>query len=162
MTSHGLLLPLITQPTRLSDTSKTLIDNIYTNVFHKESISGNILIEIADHLAQFASFEDFTTNSYLSNGTYLKRDTSNFDSNLFLDDLSIQPWATTDDPDLRYGDFMWRLEGAVDRHQPMRKLTPKEIKEKKKPWITRAIILKIRHRNAIFARSKSNPNDLHL
>ena len=64
LNSHGLL-PLITQPTRLSDTSKTLIDNIYTNVFHKESISGNILIERADHLAQFAFFEDFLEEQVL-------------------------------------------------------------------------------------------------
>ena len=51
MTSNGFL-PMITQPTRVTDTTKSLIDNIFTNAFTKESVSGNVF---ADHLTQFAS-----------------------------------------------------------------------------------------------------------
>ena len=42
MTSNGYL-PLITQPTRIRDSTQTLIDNIFTNSFIDESHSGNIL-----------------------------------------------------------------------------------------------------------------------
>ena len=52
MTSNDYL-PLITQPTRIRDSTQTLIDNIFTNSFIDESHSGNILIEFADHLTQF-------------------------------------------------------------------------------------------------------------
>ncbi len=45
MTSNGFL-PLILQPTRITKDTMTIIDNIYTNTFTKESFSGNILIEI--------------------------------------------------------------------------------------------------------------------
>jgi len=52
MTSSGFL-PMILQPTRITSETMTIIDNIYTNTFTSDSISGNILLEIADHLSQF-------------------------------------------------------------------------------------------------------------
>ena len=35
----------------------TLIDNIFTNTMNYNSFSGNILIQIADHLSQFLSVD---------------------------------------------------------------------------------------------------------
>ena len=52
MTSNGFKLQ-ITLPTRITDSSMTLIDNIYSNMFLNNTFSGNIIIEIADHLLQF-------------------------------------------------------------------------------------------------------------
>ena len=40
--SSQLLLPPITQPTRIRDTSKTLIDNIFSNTLIENTISGNL------------------------------------------------------------------------------------------------------------------------
>ena len=54
MTSSGFL-PHILQPTRISEQSSTVIDNIYGNNLEQEIISGNILIQFADHLSQFSS-----------------------------------------------------------------------------------------------------------
>ena len=45
--------PQITTPTFLSLRSKTLIDNIFTTNNTEDTISGNILTIISDHLAQF-------------------------------------------------------------------------------------------------------------
>ena len=56
ITSYGFL-PLVTQPTRFCDTTQSLIDNIFCNTFDQDSESGNILIEFADHLTQFASIK---------------------------------------------------------------------------------------------------------
>ena len=47
-------LPLIHQPTRIIETTGTLIDNIFSNNFEHETLSGNLLIKISDHLPQFA------------------------------------------------------------------------------------------------------------
>ena len=49
MASNGIL-PHITLPTRITDTTMSIIDNIYTNTFKEEIFSGNIMIEIVDHL----------------------------------------------------------------------------------------------------------------
>ena len=45
--------PCIVQPTRISSTSRTLIDNIFTNFLSDELISGNLTISISDHFGQF-------------------------------------------------------------------------------------------------------------
>ena len=45
----------ITRPTRLSDESNSLIDNIFTNDFCKPNLSGILVTPISDHLMQFCT-----------------------------------------------------------------------------------------------------------
>ena len=52
MVSH-YLLPYILHPTRVTDHSSTVIDNIFSNVTDFDTVSGNIINKIADHFAQF-------------------------------------------------------------------------------------------------------------
>ena len=47
------LIPRIASPTRLTDRSYTIIDNIMNNVTTEDAISGNIINIISDHLGQF-------------------------------------------------------------------------------------------------------------
>ena len=56
-------------------------------------------------------------------------------------------------------DFHSKLEGCVDRHAPIKKLSPKEIKLKNKPWISTEITKLIKVRNTNFARKKRQPNN---
>ena len=51
MISH-YLLPHVLQPTRVTDHSAAVIDNIFTNVTDFETVNGNILNQIADHFSQ--------------------------------------------------------------------------------------------------------------
>ena len=53
-------LPLIHQPTRITGRSATIIDNIFANNFEHESMSGNLLLKISDHLPQFSTIKSFT------------------------------------------------------------------------------------------------------
>ena len=57
MTSFGFL-PHILQPSRITESSATPIDNIYGNNIKQETTSGNGLIQFADHIAQFLSVEN--------------------------------------------------------------------------------------------------------
>ena len=75
MNSNGYL-PQINLPIRITDTTMTLIDNIFTNTMNYNSFSGYILIEIADHLSQFLSV-DTSKIEYKKLDIY-KRDYSNF------------------------------------------------------------------------------------
>ena len=52
MTAHSFL-PHILQPTRVTDHSATVIDNIFSNITDSESISGNLATLISDHFIQF-------------------------------------------------------------------------------------------------------------
>ena len=49
-----LFVPHITCPTRITNTTSTLIYNIFSNSLKfMDGISGNLTINISDHLAQF-------------------------------------------------------------------------------------------------------------
>ena len=50
MVSHCLLLHIL-QPTRVTDHSATVIDNIFTNATDFDTKSGNILNQLADHFS---------------------------------------------------------------------------------------------------------------
>ena len=48
---------------------------------------------------------------------------------------------------------------SVDRHAPLKKLTPREIKIKNKPWLSTEILKMIKIRNKIFTRKIRQPNN---
>ena len=79
-------LPCFLQPTRLTSHSKTLIDNILSNVTSHEVISSNITATISDDLPQFLFLPNVLSNpSYLKSNIY-EGDWSNFvQENLVLD-----------------------------------------------------------------------------
>ena len=51
--------PLILQPTRVSNRSATLIDNIFLNDMSCTSKGGNIITSISDHFMQFCYLDVF-------------------------------------------------------------------------------------------------------
>ena len=52
MNAHSFY-PLISKPTRITDQSATLIDNIFTNNLEKDLTSGLFYTHISDHLPLF-------------------------------------------------------------------------------------------------------------
>ena len=81
LSSH-MLLSHIVQPTRIRNNSKTLTDNIYSNVTTPNNISGDITATISDHLPQF-----LIANPPSAKLNIFERD---FDQeNLILDYLSV-------------------------------------------------------------------------
>ena len=54
--SHHLL-PVITRPTRITDHSSTLIDNLFTNAWPKLIDSSIIASDISDHMPIIARFD---------------------------------------------------------------------------------------------------------
>ena len=54
------LLPHILQPTRVTDHSATITDNIFTTATEYSPISGNILNQLADHFSQFLMMKKYT------------------------------------------------------------------------------------------------------
>ena len=51
--TSNFLLPMISLPTKINTVNDTLIDNIFTNQFVPDTISGNITVGISDHLPSF-------------------------------------------------------------------------------------------------------------
>ena len=91
--SSNFLSPLILLPTRISNSSSTLIGNIFCNVtFNSNSISGNFISTVSGHLPQFAIIEDFFANAPKSKSNISKRNWKNFDQNLFISDFENANW----------------------------------------------------------------------
>ena len=53
--------PLVLQPTRVTDKSKILINNIFVSNFELTAFSGNTMRSISDHLIQFVILNSKTT-----------------------------------------------------------------------------------------------------
>ena len=72
-------LPYIIQPSRHTSHSRTLIDNIFSNVISKDIISGNITATISDHLPQFLISPNTFADPPSNKSNVFERDWSNFD-----------------------------------------------------------------------------------
>ena len=90
MCSYGLL-PKIMQPARTTETTATIIDNIFTNNFSANTISGNILTDFSDHFGQFVSIKRLKIDYKTIN--MFKRDYSNFNKENFIDDVKVQRFS---------------------------------------------------------------------
>ena len=145
----------------MTPNTATIINNIFTNNITDDINCGDILLTFSEHLSQFVSVNRGKID-YKKINIY-ERDYSIFTVESFRDDLSIQNWdLTLDNVNDSFKDFHMKLEGAVNRHAPMRKLNPKEIKIKNKPWMTPHIVKQIKLRNKIFERKKRQPENENI
>ena len=136
----------------------SLIDNIFTNNINDEITSGNIFLTFSEHFSQIVSVK----REKMSQKIYI-RDYSKFRAESFRDDISIQNWNNKyDNINNQFNDFHWRLDECMNRHAPIKKLSPGEIKLKSKPWITDKIKKMIKFRNKLFARKKRKPNNANV
>ena len=112
-------LPHIIQPTRLTTNTSTVIDNVYSNNIQDEVISGNILLTLSEHFSQFISVKRERID--IKKVNISPRDHSTFSNESFRDDVSIQRWVYY--VHNCFKDFYTKLEGCVNRHAPLKKLT---------------------------------------
>ena len=70
LSSRTFLLHIL-QPPKVTSKSKTLINNISSNIFGPDSISGNVTVTVSDHLLQFVIniFSNSPSNIYERNWT---------------------------------------------------------------------------------------------
>ena len=89
VTSFGYL-PYIVHPTRFTENTSTVNDNIYSNNLEDEIISGNILIQFADYLAQFLCIN--RNIDRITPDDVYHHDFTNFNDLAFKDDISRLDW----------------------------------------------------------------------
>ena len=79
-------------PTRITSHSKTLIDNIFTNVIFPDSISGNLTATISNNLPQFLVVLNIFSNPPSNKSNIYETDWSNFDQENFILDYFSMNW----------------------------------------------------------------------
>ena len=138
MASH-YLLPDILHPTRVTDHSATIFDNIFHNTLKFDTLIGNLLTKISDHFPQFLVIENAAVD--YKNCSLFQYDYSKFSEHLFLDDFKKLSWEDTLNNqnlniDVKFDRFYEKVYSTVIHHAPMKKVNKKQLKLRSKPWIT--------------------------
>lgn len=100
--------PHILQPTRITNHSQTLIDNIFFNSLEHLTLSGNIVYDLTDHLPNFLIIKKFTS---LPNSVKIyERDYSHFDESALIQDIQSVDWEgilpANPDPNVMFDSFL--------------------------------------------------------
>ena len=125
------LLPQILLPTRITDNSQTLIDNIFLDSSTFLPISGNLTYHISDHLPQFLLLKNTKIDNVKEN--IYKRNWKKFDQeNLIMDFLAIN-WddilkTKEGNTDLSFDIFYSKINELLNKYVPITKLIKNKLK----------------------------------
>ena len=143
--------PLITKPTRITDTSATLIDNIYTNQLDTEHHSGIFITDVSDHLPIFSistkNFERPRTETQCH--TTRRVNTETVDK--LRRKLASQDWSNvlnTEDVNIAYNDFISIFSEHLNDCCP--EITMKSKTNPSKPWLTDGLINACKKKNNLY------------
>ena len=143
------LSQLINEPTRITDSSSTLLDHIFTNTPDKVVCSGVSHVSISDHSLIYA-FRKLSVGS--STGVHSSinyRKFKNFDSTKFRNDISQQSWNYInqyENPNDMWHAWKATFNSVADKHAPIR---AKRVKAIKSPWITSLLKDKMHRRDVL-------------
>ena len=99
-------------------------------------------------------FDKFS--SLPSNIKLYKRDFSNFNQQVLLDDMQSVDWHVVFDsienPSDLFKSFYIKLSSVIDVHILLKQLSRKEIRLKSKPWISKGLNKSIQIKNKLFKK----------
>ena len=148
---------LIRYATRISPSSSTLLDHIYTNNTCSEVGTHILLSDISDHLPVTVMVKDLKPTKV--NLRFKKRSLKNFVPEEFLSELSMNFDSYNDEinehkpVNLLFEQFIGIFKSVLNKHAPLKQMTRKEQKLANKPWITKGILVSIRKRNQLFKKT---------
>ena len=140
LTSNSFF-PYVLQPTRLTSHSKTLIDNIFSNIISPEAISGNLTSTIFDHLPQLMFVPNLFSNPSSNKANIFEGDWTKVDQeNFILDYLSID-WNAAlklDEQNVNYstGSFLNEINLFLRNYTSLKKMNKYKLKFCSRPCIT--------------------------
>ena len=130
------LQQLITEPTRVTQTSSTLIDVIYTNCSDKIVCSGVCHISISDRSMVFA-YRKLSINGLTPGHNALTyRKFCKFNRINFRNDITSQNWDEINNfsnPNDMWSKWKCMFLSIVDKHAPLRRM---RVRVRSSPWIT--------------------------
>ena len=173
LTAHNYM-PTITLPTKINTSGvHTLIDNIYSNIFNPDIISGNITFNVSDgHLPSFAIFPKSNKNHLPKKHNFFKHNTQRLNPNNpdfpvtrfeISQEINALDWGSIIkpekfDPNYSLEKFEQSISPIIQKYLPLEKVKNKEHKRKYKPWITNGIQTSIKHRDKLLYKYKKEKN----
>ena len=149
-------MPIITIPTRVTETSTTIIDHVITNDSLHKIKPGVIRYDdkVSDH---YVIYCNVTNNSVTSpKQTYFTiREKSTFNADSYRDEMNTAVYdylsnlgeLTELNFDRTFDELMSLVQNVMEKHAPLKRLSRKQQNLKSKPWITKEIYAMICQKN---------------
>ena len=144
-------IPMITLPSRITERSASLIDNIFTNKKQTFYESGLIFSSLSDHLPVF--YTNLSNNLSKSKSKVFYRDMSQRNIDSFKDKLSLVNWSSITNevnPQNAFDKFSENLDNAFTESFPLKEQNNNKRYIPKKPWMTQEILSTRKSRNKLF------------
>ena len=153
------LFPSITKPTRVTNRSATLIDNIFCNrlIDNPNVLSGILYTDISDHFPVF--FIDYKNTVYKKPMFFKKRIFSQENMTSFSTTVNEHNWdhiLNNNDPQDAYTDFFNDYSELYNSSFPVK--TFKHGYRNRKPWLTKEIKNCIKMKNKMYRNTKKSKN----
>ena len=132
MFSYGLR-PLITKPTRITEFTSTLIDNIFSNECNIDIDGGLLVNDITDHLPIFIVCK-YKVDKEKKHQFVNKRDTKDCNVKRFIDSFQNIDWCEVlaqEDVNNAYDLFINKIVKLYDEYCPIKKSEKKSYRNKK-------------------------------
>ena len=165
--------PLIFKPTRiqyfkdsLQVKSATLIDQIITNLFPYECISGNLHYPSSDHHATFSIFSKFfntLTTDNVINDKYYRRYIHTIDQTELFSDFNNCDWDeliyNEHNLDTATDNLTNKLQELCDKFAPLTEMSNRKKKYCQKPYIDKELLSDIKTKNRLYEISRTCPSE---
>jgi hypothetical protein len=157
---YNNMLPMITKPTRVTQTTATLIDNIYVNHNSNCVQSGIMYMKLSDHFPMFC----FAGAAKVSNKpkvplSFKHRPISTTALNNIINELNNHNWDYLNEADTigAYSDFVDKLGNIIDAFAPEKNviIQPKYIIREK--WMTKGLMKSSHTMNKLYRKCSKKP-----
>ena len=126
------LYPLIHIPTRVTSTSASLLDNVFTNVLN-ETYSGVLLTDVSDHFPVYAISEICVQSVHKTN-SFRKREINEENIQCFIHRIQNASWTlNSSDANKAYDNFLYKFLTIYDECFPIKVINVNS-KYNKNPW----------------------------
>ena len=154
--------PLISKPTRITNISATLIDNIFVNDLEECHKCGILYTDLSDHLPVFQiTFSLKKGNDTHCDIKYRLMNKNTVDR--LCEDLKNEDWNDIydkTDPQEAYNYFYGKLFKLYEKNIPLIKTKNKgNIDNQKIPWVTKGILKSRKTKNKLYKKFIKNPNE---
>ena len=159
MMLEGHYFPVINKPTRITDTSATVLDHIWTNLHQQQIKSGVILNPLSDHLPVYMCFNLNKQNLYRpqQKRSFTPQSITKF--NEMLENIDINAILNETNPNLAFKLLMDNYKSTFNYCFPFIK---QNIENKnKQPWFDNDLYLLMLKKNKCFKKFLKNRSVLN-
>ena len=157
-------LPQLTQPTRETLNTATLIDNIYTKSINNDFITrkGIITTDISDHFPAFIEFKLINTKPKSNKSKIIEsRHITKQSITSLITDLNNENWIDVineENINDKYNNCISTYCKLMDKIMPKEKLKFNKYKHKNSPWITKGIMKSIKYKDKLVNKLNKEKN----